>query len=98
MGGKKMSIDDRMLMDLANQLGLGGRNSKKSEDMINEATGNFSGKSDDQILNEILKLKQVLKKDRRAFDKQMEMIKSLKPMMTPEQRKKLENLLRMLED
>nr|WP_315023492.1 hypothetical protein [uncultured Aminipila sp.] len=92
-----MSIDDRMLMDLANQLGLGEKNSKRTSDMISQATENFTGKSDDQLLQEILKLKQVLKKDRKAFDKQMEMIKTLKPMMSPEQRKKLEGLLKMLE-
>lgn len=96
-GGNVMSIDDRMLMDLAGQLGLGGKN-KKAGDMISEATENFAGKSDDQLLNEIMKLKQVIKKDRRAFDKQMEMIKSLRPMMSEEQRKKLDGLLRMLED
>ncbi|QAT43486.1 hypothetical protein [Aminipila luticellarii] len=93
-----MSIDDKMLMDLANQIGLGGKNSQKTSDMISEATQNFSGKSDDQLLQEILKLKQVLKKDRKAFDKQMEMIKSLRPMMTAEQRKKLDGLLKMLDE
>ncbi|QHI72861.1 hypothetical protein [Aminipila terrae] len=93
-----MSIDDKMLMDLAGQVGLGGKNSKKTSDIISEATENFSGKSDDQLLQEILKLKQVLKKDRKAFDKQMDMIKSLRPMMTPEQRKKLDGLLKMLDE
>ncbi|MBE6034840.1 hypothetical protein [Aminipila sp.] len=93
-----MSIDDRMLMDLANQLGLGGKQSKNTSNMISQTAENFSGKSDDQLLQEILKLKQVLKKDRKAFDKQMDMIKSLKPMMTPEQRKKLESLLKLLEE
>ncbi|WP_312653810.1 hypothetical protein [Aminipila sp.] len=93
-----MSIDDKMLMDLANQLGLGGKNSKRTSDMISQATENFTGKSDDQLLQEILKLKQVLKKDRKAFDKQMEMVKALRPMMTGEQRKKLDGLLKMLDE
>lgn len=93
-----MSIDDRMLMDLANQLGLGGKDSRRTSDMISEATENYTGKSDDQLLQEILKLKQVLKKDRKAFDKQMEMIKNLRPMMSAEQRKKLDGLLKMLEE
>lgn len=93
-----MSIDDRMLMDLANQLGLGGKNSKKPSQMISEVTENYTGKSDDQLLQEILKLKQVFKKDRKAFDKQMEMIKNLRPMMSAEQRKKLDGLLKMLEE
>lgn len=93
-----MSIDDKMLMDLANQLGLGGKNSKRTSDMISQATESFTGKSDDQLLQEILKLKQVLKKDRKAFDKQMEMVKALRPMMTGEQRKKLDGLLKMLDE
>lgn len=92
-----MSIDDKMLMDLADQLGIGAKNSKRTSDMISEATENYSGKSDDQILKEILKLKEVLKKDRRAFDKQMEMIKALRPMMTQEQCKKLDGLLQLLD-
>lgn len=93
-----MSIDDKMLMDLAGQLGLGEKDSRKTSAMISDAAENYSGKSDDQILKEILKLKQVLSKDRKAFDKQMEMVKSLKPMMNQDQRKKLDNLLRMLDD
>lgn len=92
-----MSIDDKMLMDLADQLGIGGKNSRRTSDIISEATENCSGKSDDQILNEILKLKEVLKKDRKAFDKQMEMIKALRPMMTQEQRRKLDGLLQLLD-
>lgn len=93
-----MSIDDKMLMDLANEVGVGGKNKKKSKDIISETKEKYSGKSDDQLLQEILKLKQVLKKDRKAFDKQMEMIKSLRPMMNPEQRKKLDGLLKMLDE
>lgn len=93
-----MSIDDRMLMDLANQLGIGRKNPKRTSEMLSETKDNYEGKSEEQLLQEILKLKQVLKKDRKAFDKQMEMIKSLKPMMTPEQRKKLERLLKLLDE
>lgn len=93
-----MNIDDKMLKDLAGQIGMGGRSSRSTSDMISEAKENYSGKSDDQLLQEILKLKQVLKKDRKAFDKQMEMIKSLRPMMAPEQRKKLDGLLKMLDE
>jgi hypothetical protein len=92
-----MAIDDRMLMDLASQLGMKGSNRDTSE-LIEEATNKYGGKSDDQILKEIMKLKSVLKKDRGAFDKQMEMIKAMRPMMTPEQKGKLDSLLRMLEE
>lgn len=96
-----MNIDDKMLNDLAGQIGMGGkgsRGSRSTSDIISEAKENFGGKSDDQLLQEILKLKQVLKKDRKAFDQQMEMIKSLRPMMSPEQRKKLDGLLKMLDE
>ncbi|QIB70185.1 hypothetical protein Ami103574_13180 [Aminipila butyrica] len=93
-----MNIDDKMLKDLAGQIGMGGKSPRSTSDMISEAKENYSGKSDDQLLQEILKLKQVLKKDRKAFDKQMEMIKSLRPMMSPEQRKKLDGLLKMLDE
>lgn len=92
-----MAIDDKMLMDLAGQLGMGG-NKKGTAEFINDATNKYADKDDDQILSEIMKLKSVLKKDRAAFDKQLEMIKALRPMMTAEQKKKLDGLLKMLEE
>lgn len=92
-----MDIDDKMLQDLAKQVGVSG-NSAVAKKFMEQTAKNFSGKSDEQVLDEIMKLKQVIQKDKRAYNKQMETIKALKPMMNEEQKQKLDKLLNMLEE
>ena len=90
-----MNMDEKMMMDLANRVGMG-RNQNKAKSMVEEVTANYAGKSDEQLLREIMKLKQVIKKDPRAYNQQIQAIQALRPMMTPEQRSKLDSLLAML--
>lgn len=92
-----MNIDDKMIQDLARQVGIGG-NSVIGRKFMEETAKKFSGKSDDQVLEEIMKLKQVIQKDKKAYSRQIEAVKALKPMMNSEQQQKLEQLLSMLED
>ncbi|MGN0712091.1 MAG: hypothetical protein ACI4LO_10025 [Anaerovoracaceae bacterium] len=92
-----MNIDDKMIQDLARQVGIGG-NSAIGRKFMEETAKKFSGKSDDQVLEEIMKLKQVIQKDKKAYSRQIEAVKALKPMMNSEQQQKLEQLLSMLED
>ena len=91
-----MSVDEKMLMDLAGRMGMG-KHGNEAKSMIEDISKNYAGKSDDQLVMEIMKLKEVIKKDPKAYNQQLQTIKALKPMMTPEQRKKLESLLKMLE-
>lgn len=91
-----MNIDHKMLMDLAGQLGMDdGKQSKvkRTADLADK----YKGKSDQELLQEITKLKNSMKNDKAQFEKQMKAIKSLSVMMNNEQKARLEKVIRLLE-
>ena len=90
-----MDINDKRLMDLAAQLGFG-KTVSKSGNMADLAE-KYKGKSDQELIDEILKVKRTIKKDKAQFEKQMRAIKALRSMMTGEQKARLEKLIRLLE-
>ena len=91
-----MDINNKMLMDLASQLGFENTNSNQAKRATNMAD-KYKSKSDDELIGEILNLKKTMKKDRAQFDKQMNAIKSLRVMMSGEQKARLEKIIRLLE-
>ena len=91
-----MEINEKQLMELAEQLGLGGSTVSKAERM-SDLADKYKGKSDQELIAEIMKVKQSLRKDKAQFDKQMKAIKALRSMMTGEQKARLEKLIRLLE-
>ncbi len=94
-----MDINDKLVMDLAEQLGLGPAksNNVSKSDRMSDVAEKYKGKSDQELIDEIMKVKHSLKKDRAAFDKQMKAIKAMRSMMTGEQKARLEKLIRLLE-
>jgi len=90
-----MDINDKLLMDLAEQLGLGPTVSKA--DRMSDLTDKYKGKSDQELIDEIMKVKRSLKKDKAQFEKQMKTIKAMRSMMNGEQKARLEKLIRLLE-
>jgi hypothetical protein len=91
-----MDINDKLVMDLAEQLGLGQKSVTKA-DRMSDMADKYKGKSDQELIEEILKVKHNLKKNSAQFDKQMKSIKALRSMMTGEQKARLERLIRLLE-
>ncbi len=91
-----MDINEKQLMELAAQLGLGGSTVSKT-DRMSDLADKYKGKSDQELITEIMKVKQSLKKDKAQFDKQMKAIKALRSMMSGEQKARLEKLIRLLE-
>lgn len=91
-----MEINDKMLMDLAEQMGLG-RSASKT-DRVSDLADKYKGKSDQELIDEIMKIKRSMKKDRGQFDKQMKTIKALRTVMNGEQKARLEKLIRLLEN
>ncbi len=91
-----MDINEKQLMELAEQLGLGGSNVSKS-DRMSDLADKYKGKSDQELISEIMKVKQSLKRDKAQYEKQMKAIKALRSMMTGEQKARLEKLIRLLE-
>ncbi len=92
-----MDINEKLLMDLANQVGFSGKNEKnmKRAEQMAEA---YKGKGEDELLKEILKLKQSMKSDRGQYEKQIKAIRSLRGMMNTEQKARLDRVLQLLED
>ena len=84
-------MDNKILMDLAKQLGLP---EQAAEQKVNE----YIGKSDEEILREIRKMKKVIKRDKKTYEKQMQTIKTLAAAMNEEQRVRLQKIIDLLED
>ncbi|MBQ4576215.1 MAG: hypothetical protein IJB07_00655 [Firmicutes bacterium] len=96
------NIDERLLLDLAEQIGLSSdstanHRSSDSRSQAMAAAEAMKGKSDQEILAEIMKLKSVLQKDPASYEKQIRAVKALRGMMNPEQRQRLDRLLQLLE-
>ena len=89
-----MDINEKMLMELAGQVGMkSGRDVRQAEQMADR----MQGKSEDEILAEIMRLKDSMKKDPAAYQKQIRAIRSLRGMMNQEQRARLDRVLELLE-
>ena len=82
-------MDNKMLMDLARQLGFP---EDKAQDKLNQ----YKDKSDEEILRELNKIKQVIQKDRSAYEKQIIAIKALAQSMTGQQKARLQKLIELL--
>ena len=93
----KMNIDNKMIMDLAEQLGLSSQNGSASMKNAEKKAAQYMNKSDEELVREILKLKESMKKDKTAFEKQMAAIKTLGSMMKGEQKARLQKIIALLE-
>ena len=83
-------MDNKILMDLARQLGL-------PENKAEAKAKEYMGKSDDEILREIKKVKSVIKRDRKTYEKQLQTIKALASTMNGQQRARLQKIIDLLE-
>jgi hypothetical protein len=104
-----MDMNDKLLADLAAQLGLGPSapsgperpsraGSAAATDRMADLADKYRGKSDQELISEIMKVKHALKRDRAQFENQMRTIKALRSMMGGEQRARLDKLIRLLEE
>lgn len=91
-----MDINDKLMMDLAEQMGFS-RNAAPQKDKVSNLADKYKGKSDQELISEILKVKKTMKKDSAQFEKQMKTVKALRSMMNGEQRARLDQLIRLLE-
>ena len=77
-------------MDLARQLGL-------PEESAEAKAKEYMGKSDDEILREIKKIKMVIKRDKKTYAKQMQTLKALAATMNGQQKARLQKIIEVLE-
>lgn len=83
-------MDQKILMDLAKQLGL-------PEQAAEKKARQYMGKSDEEILKEIKKIKAVIKQDHKAYEKHVQAVKALAATMKGEQRVRLQKIIDLLE-
>ena len=83
-------MDQKILMDLARQLGL-------PEQAAEAKAGEYMGKSDEEILREIKRVKSIIKRDRKTYEKQLQTVKALAATMTEPQRARLQKIIDILE-
>lgn len=66
--------------------------------MLGDLSEKYKDKNEEEIIKEMKKIKEDMKKDPVKFKQQMKAIEQLKVMLDAEQRKKLEVILKHLED
>ena len=84
-------INNKLLMDLAKELGM--ENTMAAE----RKAAQYKDKSDEELLKEIAAMKDQIKKNPEAFEKQLKSIYALRPMMSGEQKARLDKIIRLLE-
>lgn len=90
-----MQINNKKMMDLAKQYGFDA--SLEDSESTEELAERYVGKSDDELIREMLKLKKDMKADPLKFRAQLAAIKSMKAMLNTEQKEKLDRIIKMLE-
>lgn len=91
-----MDINQKMLMELANELGLGPSKQSRVTEAVKSAE-DYKNKSEGEILEEIMALKNTMKSDPAQFQKQLTALKALRGMLGQEQKARLDQVLAMLE-
>ena len=92
-----MDLNQQMLSDLADQLGLEENAQNAVKAAVDMANG-FKNKNDDALIMEIRKLKKIMKNDSEQYKKQIAALKSLRTVMNDEQQKRLDLMLMLLEE
>jgi len=91
-----MDINNKMLEDLASELGLPNQNDVGMKQAERKAES-YKNKSDDELIQEILKLKGAMQNDKDTYNKQMGTLKALRGVMQGEQKARLEKIITLLE-
>lgn len=91
-----MSIDEKLLMDLAGQIGLRG-NSAEAAKKAGQQAEQYKNRSEKELLDEIMNLRASMKSNPQMYQKQIKAIRSLRSIMTGEQRARLDKLIQLLE-
>ena len=87
-----MELDERMIGEIAQQLGLKG-NSNMGQEVLRQ----FENKSDAELERDILRLKEQLKANNVSYQKQVAMLKNLAPMMNAKQKARLQRVIELLQ-
>lgn len=87
-----MNLDDNMIADIAQQLGLSGNPGISPGDLRR-----MEGKSDEELKREILRMRDQLAARGIPYGKQATMLRSLMSMMDHKQRTRLQKVIELIE-
>ena len=87
-----MELNEKMIAEIAGQLGLRGNAGISPADIQR-----MEGKSDEQLEREILQLREQLAAKGISYSKQISMVRSLMPMMDSRQKARLEKIIGLME-
>ena len=87
-----MDLNEKMAAEIAAQLGLGGNKANVSHETVKK----LEGKSDAQLAQEILKLKEQLAANNISPAQQQMLLKRLMPMMDANQKARLQKVIELL--
>lgn len=88
-------INRNKLLNLAQTLGISDLNSENIK-KVEEVAKKYDKTQEKEMLEELKQLKSTLFKDKASFEKQLKIIKEIKPMLSKEQRDKLDAVLNLL--
>ena len=86
-----MKLDDKTLNTLAGQLGLAGKQGQLERQMKA-----YENKSDEELLQELLKLQKKLQDANISYETQMAALEGLMPMMNRQQKARLEKIVGLI--
>lgn len=94
-----MEINEKVLAELAGQMGVGGNGGGSKEKMgkAMKMAESMKGMSGEELTDEILKVKSSLKSDPVQFQKQLKAFKALGVMMNEEQKMQMNKVIGILE-
>ncbi len=88
--------DINMLLRLAQQMGVG-QNELSGLKNMGSLFNQYQNKSEEEILRELMGMKDSLTKDRAAFNRQLQLIKTMRPMIPSDQREKFDKIIGIIE-
>lgn len=86
-----MELDDRMMEEIASQLGI-----RQGHNRGNEIIRHLEKKTDEELEREILRIKHQLRANNITYEKQMNMLRNLMPMMNSKQRSRMQRVIELL--
>lgn len=92
-----MDLNQQMLSDLAAQLGLED-NAQSAVKAAVDVANDYKNKNEDVLITEIRELKKIMKNNPAQYQKQITAIKTLRSVMNPEQQRRLDKMIRLLEE
>ncbi len=86
-----MELNEKMIGEIAGQLGLSGGNN-----VGKQALDRLAAKSDAELERDILKIKEQLRANNVTYDKQMAILRNIAPMMDSKQKARLQRVIELL--